>query len=69
MITTPYSYWFPDGTSGCVMAYNKAHAISTIIELHPAQAIIDLSLHIEPEWTLKQPYESQVSNTYQTPTP
>ena len=41
MITTPYSYWFPDGTSGCVMAYNKAHAISTIIELNPAQAIID----------------------------
>ena len=66
-MVTPYSYWFPDGTNGCVMAYNKAHAIST--ELHPAQAIIDLSLHIEPEWTSKQPYESQVSNTYQTPTP
>ena len=66
---TPYSYWFPDGTNGCVMAYNKAHAISTIIELHPAQAIVTLSLHVEPEWTSKQRYESQVSNTYPTQIP
>ena len=68
-MVTPYSYWFPDGTHGCVMAYNKAHAISTIIELHPAQAIIDLSLHIEPEWTSNQLYGLRDGNTYQTPTP
>jgi len=68
-MVTPYSYWFRDGTSGCVMAYNKSHAISTIIELHPAQAIIDLSLHIEPEWTSNPLCASQVSNTYPTPTP
>jgi hypothetical protein len=66
---TPYSYWFPDGTSGCVMAYNKAHAISTIIELNPAQAIVTLSLHVEPEWTSNPLCVSPAVNTYPTQTP
>jgi hypothetical protein len=48
------------------MAYNKAHAIATIIEFNPTQTIINLSLHIEPEWTSNQPYASLVGNTCQT---
>lgn len=68
-ITKAWSYWFSDGTSGCVMAETKSNAIMTIIELNPTQVIDFLTLHLKPEWTLKQPYESQVSTTYQTPTP
>jgi hypothetical protein len=68
-MVTPYSYWFPDGTSGCVMAYNKAHAISTIIEFNPSQRIVDLTLHIEPEWTSNPLCVSPVVNTCQTQTP
>ena len=54
MKTDPWSYKFPDGTIGCVMAYNKAHAISTIMELHPDQLIETLSLFKEDMWTLNQ---------------
>jgi hypothetical protein len=68
-MVTPYSYWFPDGTNGCVMAYNKAHAIATIIELNPSQRIVDLTLHIEPEWTSNQLCVSPAVNTCQTQTP
>ena len=66
---TPWSYWFPNGTNGCVMAYNKAHAIATIIEFNPSQRIVDLTLHVEPEWTSNPPYELRDGNTYPTQTP
>jgi hypothetical protein len=49
----PWSYWFPDGTKGCVVAYTKAHAIMTIMELNPKQSVAHLTIHPEPEWTLK----------------
>jgi hypothetical protein len=62
----PYSYWFRDGTHGCVMAETKARAIMTILELNPSQPVIDLSLHLEPEWTSNPHCESQAANTYQT---
>jgi hypothetical protein len=62
---TPYSYWFSDGTHGCVMAETKARAIMTILELNPTQLVIDLSLHVEPEWTSKPHCESQAANTSQ----
>jgi hypothetical protein len=51
----PWSYWFTDGTNGCVMAYNKAQAIVTIIELNPMLRINDLTLHLNPEWTSNTP--------------
>ena len=66
---TPWSYWFPDGTNGRVMAYNKAHAIATIIEFNPSQRIVDLTLHVEPEWNLNPLCVSPVVNTYPTQTP
>jgi metal-sulfur cluster biosynthetic enzyme len=62
---TPYSYWFSDGTSGCVMAETKARAIMTILELNPSQRIVDLTLHLEPEWTSNPHCESQTVNTCQ----
>jgi hypothetical protein len=68
-MVTPWSYWFSDGTSGCVMAYNKAHAIATIIEFNPSQRIVDLTLHIEPEWTSNPLCVSPAVNTCQTQTP
>jgi len=68
-MVTPWSYWFSDGTSGCVMAYNKAHAIATIIEFNPSQRIVDLTLHIEPEWTSNPRCVSPAVNTCQTQTP
>jgi len=69
MITTPWSYWFSDGTNGCVMAYNKAHAIATIIELNPTQPILSLTLHLEPEWTSNPHCESQAVNICPTQKP
>ena len=68
-MVTPWSYWFPDGTHGCVMAYNKAHAIITILEFNPSQRIVDLTLHIEPEWTSNPLCVSQAANTCPTQTP
>jgi hypothetical protein len=62
----PWSYWFSDGTFGCVMAETKARAIMTILELNPNQSVIDLSLHREPEWTSNPLCESQAANTYPT---
>jgi hypothetical protein len=62
----PWSYWFPDGTHGCVMAENKAHAVMTILELNPSQPINSLSLHLEPEWTSNPLCESQAANTCPT---
>lgn len=68
-VVKPWSYWFSDGTNGCVMAYNKAHAIATIIELNPSQPILSLTLHLEPEWNSNVLCESQAVNTCQTQTP
>jgi hypothetical protein len=45
-IVKPWSYWFSDGTNGCVMAETKAHAISTIMELNPSQPILFISPYI-----------------------
>jgi hypothetical protein len=64
--TIPYSYWFPDGTTGCVMAETKARAIMTILELNPTQSVNNLSLHIEPEWTSNPLCVSPAVNTCQT---
>jgi hypothetical protein len=68
-IVKPWSYWFSDGTHGCVMAYNKAHAISTIIEFNPSQPILSLTLHLEPEWTSNPHCESQAVNICPTQKP
>ena len=65
MTLTPWSYWFPDGTHGCVMGHTKTHAIMTILELNPTQLVIDLSLHLEPEWTSNPLCVSQAANTCQ----
>jgi hypothetical protein len=62
----PYSYWFKDGTFGCVMAETKARAIMTILELNPNQPVIDLSINLEPEWTLNPLCDSPAANTCQT---
>jgi hypothetical protein len=62
----PYSYWFPDGTSGCVLGHTKAHAIMTIMELNPTQSVNNLSLHLEPEWTSNPLCDSPAANTCQT---
>jgi len=62
----PWSFSFPDGTKGCVMAENKSHAIMTIIELNPTQLIETLSLYLEPEWTSNPLCESQAANTCPT---
>lgn len=66
MKPSPWSYQFPDGTKGCIMAYNKTHAIQTIKEFHPDQLIQTLSLYLEPEWTSNPLCESPAGNTYQT---
>jgi hypothetical protein len=66
MKTYPWSYQFPDGTKGCIMAYNKAHAIQTIKEFYPDQLIQTLTLYLEPEWTSNPLCESRVGNTYHT---
>jgi hypothetical protein len=58
----PWSYWFTDGASGCVMAGNKTTAIMTILELNPSESVNNLSLHRAPEWTSNPPYESQAAN-------
>ena len=63
----PYSYWFSDGTFGCVMAETKARAIMTIIELNPTQVIDFLTLHLKPEWTSNPHCGSLADNTCQTP--
>jgi hypothetical protein len=63
----PYSYWFKDGTFGCVMAETKARAIMTILELNPDQPVIDLSINLEPEWTSNPLCDSPAANTFQTP--
>jgi len=47
----PWSYWFSDGTHGCIYAENKASAINSILELNPDFNVHDLTLHLEPEWT------------------
>jgi hypothetical protein len=62
----PWTYSFPDGTRGCVMAYNKAHAIGSIAELNPSQSLLCLSLHLEPEWTSNPLCDSQAANTCPT---
>ncbi len=62
----PYSYWFSNGASGCVMAETKARAIMTIMELNPSQPVIDLSINLEPEWTSNPHCDSPADNTYQT---
>jgi hypothetical protein len=62
----PWTYSFPDGTRGCVMAYNKAHAIASIAELNPSQSLLCLSLHLEPEWTSNPLCDSQAANTCPT---
>ena len=54
-LVKPWSYWFSDGTNGCVMAETKAHAISTIIELNPTQVVDFLTLHLTPELTSNTP--------------
>ena len=51
----PWSYWFSDGTHGCIYAENKAHAIMSILELNPSLNVHDLTLHLTPEWTLNTP--------------
>jgi hypothetical protein len=68
-IVKPWSYWFSDGTHGCVMAETKAHAIATIIELNPSQPILSLTLHLEPEWTSNPHCESQAVNICPTQKP
>ena len=65
-ITKAWSYWFSDGTSGCVMAETKSNAIMTIIELNPTQVIDFLTLHLKPEWTSNPLCESQAANTCPT---
>lgn len=62
----PWSYWFSDGTKGCVMAETKASAIMTILELNPTQPIVSLSIRLEPEWTSNPHCESQAVNTCPT---
>jgi len=62
----PWTYYFPDGTRGCVMAYNKAHAISSIAELNPSQSLLCLSLHLEPEWTSNPLCDLRAANTCPT---
>ncbi len=62
----PYSYWFSNGASGCVMAETKAHAIMTIVELNPTQPIVSLSIRLEPEWTSNPLCVSPAVNTYPT---
>lgn len=62
----PYSYWFSDGTFGCVMAETKASAIMTIMELNPSESVNNLSLHLEPEWTSNPLCDSPVDNTFPT---
>jgi hypothetical protein len=68
-LVKPWSYWFSDGTNGCVMAETKAHAIATIIELNPTQPILSLTLHLEPEWTSNPHCESQAVNICPTQKP
>jgi hypothetical protein len=62
----PWSYHFPDGTKGCVMAETKARAIMTIVELNPTQLIQTLSIILEPEWTSNPLCVSQAANTCPT---
>jgi hypothetical protein len=62
----PYSYWFSNGASGCVMAHTKAHAIMTILELNPSQPVIDLSINLEPEWTSNPLCDSPADSISQT---
>ena len=62
----PYSYWFSNGASGCVMAETKSHAIMTILELNPTQSVHNLSLHLEPEWTSNPHCDSPAANTFPT---
>jgi len=50
-LVKPWSYWFSDGTHGCIYAENKAHAIMSILELNPSLNVHDLTLHLTPEWT------------------
>lgn len=66
MKVLPWSYQFPDGTKGCVMAYNKTHAIWTILELNPTQNPQTLSLYLEPEWTSNPHCESPQGNICRT---
>jgi hypothetical protein len=68
-LVKPWSYWFSDGTNGCVMAETKSSAIMTILELHHSQSILSLTLHLEPEWTLNPHCESQAVNIYPTQKP
>jgi hypothetical protein len=51
----PWSYWFSDGTNGCIYAENKQQALITIIELNPTQVVDFLTLHLNPEWTSNTP--------------
>jgi hypothetical protein len=44
----------PNGETGKIMAFNKAHAISTIKELYPTIDLLTLTLIKEDMWTLHQ---------------
>ena len=66
MTLRAWSYSYPDGTKGCVMAHNKSHAILSITELNPSQNILSLNLFLEPEWTSNPLCESQAANTFPT---
>ena len=65
-MVVPWSYHFPDGTKGCVMAETKARAIMTIVELNPNQLIQTLSIILEPEWTSNPLCVSPADNTSPT---
>jgi hypothetical protein len=66
MTLRAWSYSYPDGTKGCVMAHNKSHAILSITELNPSQNILSLNLFLEPEWTSNPLCDSQAANTSPT---
>jgi hypothetical protein len=66
MTLRAWSYSYPDGTKGCVMAHNKSHAILSITELNPSQNILSLNLFLEPEWTSNPLCDSQAANTFPT---
>jgi hypothetical protein len=68
-LVKPWSYWFSDGTNGCIYAENKQQALITIIELNPTQVVDFLTLHLTPEWTLNPHCESQAVNIYPTQKP
>jgi hypothetical protein len=66
MTLRAWSYHYPDGTKGCVLAHNKAHAILSITELNPQQNILTVNIFLEPEWTSNPLCDSQAANTSPT---